>query len=124
MSMAILSSHDAPTMQVSFVMGCWVANFINTLAGLFITLFLVVSHEDLQQGNIEPMELSNSLLQVSIVLRGGLIIVLNIHLNHSLIKPFFVVFALRLSMLSDLYGYSLAHSTLVYKISEHPIGSL
>lgn len=59
--MPILLDNGASTFEVSMNLTSWVANFISTLAGLFISLFLLISHDDLQSSFIEPVELSNNL---------------------------------------------------------------
>lgn len=62
--MAILAANGATLFDVSMTLGAWFFNFIATLAGLFITLFLLISHDDLQSSFIEPVELSNNLNSV------------------------------------------------------------
>ena len=59
--MALYASKDASSFELSFYLTCWVINFFDSLAGLFISLFLMISHDDLEAGAIEPMELSNTL---------------------------------------------------------------
>lgn len=59
--MPILTDNGASTFEVSMTLGGWVVNFISTLVGLFISLFLLISHDDLQSSFIEPVELSNNL---------------------------------------------------------------
>ena len=46
--------------DVSVSLGCWVLGFTDSLVGLFTTLYLLISHDDLETGAIEPMELSNT----------------------------------------------------------------
>lgn len=65
--MPILTDKSASTMEVSLTLGGWVLNFVATLAGLFISLFLLISHDDLQSSFIEPVELSNNLNTVRII---------------------------------------------------------
>jgi len=62
--MAILAANGATIFDVSMTLGAWFFNFIATLAGLFISLFLLISHDDLQSSFIEPVELSNNLNSV------------------------------------------------------------
>jgi hypothetical protein len=62
--MPILSSKDTPFFMVASTFGCWVVNFGVSLAALFISLYLYITHDDLEQGFIEPVELSNNLNQV------------------------------------------------------------
>ena len=59
----MLSGKDATAYELGWVLGGWVINFFVALIGLFISLFLMISHEDLEHGYIEPIELSNGLQQ-------------------------------------------------------------
>ena len=59
--MAILVDSGATFTDVSINLSAWVLNFIATLVGLFISLFLLISHDDLQSSFIAPVELSNNL---------------------------------------------------------------
>ena len=63
--MPILASSGDSFTEVSFTLVAWVLNFVATLAGLFISLYLLISHDDLQSSFIEPVELSNNLNSVS-----------------------------------------------------------
>jgi hypothetical protein len=45
--MGVYAADDASTFQVSMQLGLCVINFFNSLAALFITIFLLISHEDL-----------------------------------------------------------------------------
>jgi hypothetical protein len=45
----------------------WVLNFIAALVGLFVSLYLLISHDDLSSNFIAPIELSNSLNTVSVL---------------------------------------------------------
>ena len=56
--MAYLSADDTSTLELSLKVGCWVLNFFDSLAALFIALFIMISHDDLESGCIEPSELS------------------------------------------------------------------
>ena len=64
--MAILSSQADTYGEVSRVLIAWVVNFIASLAGLFISLYLLISHDDLNSNFITPIELSNNLNSVSL----------------------------------------------------------
>jgi len=44
----------------------WLINFIGSLIALFISLFLLITHDDLAQDCIEPAELSGNIHSVSI----------------------------------------------------------
>jgi len=44
-----------------FTLICSVFIFLDALAALFVSLFIMISHDDLDQGMIEPLELSNNL---------------------------------------------------------------
>lgn len=46
--MGVLTEDNATTYEVGFLLGTWVFSFFDTLVGLFITIFLLISHEDLQ----------------------------------------------------------------------------
>ena len=59
--MTVYADKDASGFQLSVNLGCWAINFFDSLAGLFISLFLLISHDDLETGCIEPVELSNNL---------------------------------------------------------------
>jgi hypothetical protein len=48
-------------MQVIFLLICWIANFGASLSGLIFSIFLTISHSDLNSGLIEPIELSDTL---------------------------------------------------------------
>lgn len=63
--MPILAASGDSFIEISVTLGAWVLNFVATLAGLFISLFLLISHDDLQSSFIEPVELSNNLNSVS-----------------------------------------------------------
>ncbi len=63
--MAILTDNGASSTELTLTLGAWVFNFVASLAGLFISLFLLISHDDLQSSFIEPIELSNNLNSVS-----------------------------------------------------------
>jgi hypothetical protein len=56
--------HSELAINFLFVL-LWIVSFGATLCGLMFSVFLSVSHGDLRDGAIEPMELSNSLQQVS-----------------------------------------------------------
>lgn len=60
-NMPILLEKDASTFQMGALLGCWALNFFDSLAGLFISLYMVISHDDLEQDCVEPVELSNNL---------------------------------------------------------------
>jgi len=60
-NMPILLEKDASTFQIGVLLGCWALNFFDSLAGLFISLYMVISHDDLEQDCVEPVELSNNL---------------------------------------------------------------
>jgi hypothetical protein len=64
--MAILSSPADSYGEVSRVLIAWALNFIASLAGLFISLYLLISHDDLNSNFITPIELSNNLNTVSL----------------------------------------------------------
>lgn len=59
--MTVYATKGASSFELSLNLGCWVINFFTSLGGLFISLFLLISHDDLQSGCIEPVELSNNL---------------------------------------------------------------
>jgi hypothetical protein len=44
----------------------WLFNFIICLINLFVSLFLLISHDDLEAGVLQPIELSDNLSQVRI----------------------------------------------------------
>jgi hypothetical protein len=62
--MAILSTQEDSFNSVSMTLVAWVFNFIAALGGLFISLYLLISHDDLSSNFITPNELSNSLNSV------------------------------------------------------------
>jgi len=39
----------------------WLVNFAASLAGLFVSLYVTIIHDDLRQNCIEPADLANSL---------------------------------------------------------------
>jgi hypothetical protein len=59
--MPILVDGGASTFEVSMNLTSWGISFVGSLAGLFISLYLLISHDDLQSSFIEPVELSNYL---------------------------------------------------------------
>ena len=42
----------------------WVVNFICSIVALFISLYLLISHDDMKEYTIAPAELANSLSKV------------------------------------------------------------
>lgn len=66
--MALYAGPDSHVLGLSFALVTWVANFIISLIGVFISVFFVISHDDLQNGTIEPVELSSSFNQVRNIL--------------------------------------------------------
>ena len=62
--MTILAESTDTFSDVSMTLSAWVISFISCLAGLFISLFLLISHDDLQSNFIQPVELSNNLSTV------------------------------------------------------------
>lgn len=48
-----------------YVLLAWLTNFIVCLVNLFVSLFLLISHDELEAGVLQPMELSDNLKQVS-----------------------------------------------------------
>lgn len=59
--MGILSEDSASGMSLSFSLFCWAINFIASMAGLFISLYLYISHDDMNVGVMEPVELCNNI---------------------------------------------------------------
>jgi len=59
--MPILAEAGSSASECGVTMGVWGLCFIATLAGLFISLYLLISHDDLQSSFLEPMELANQL---------------------------------------------------------------
>ena len=59
--MPVYVSKDATGFEVSLNLTLWVIGFFDAVAGLFISLYLLISHDDLEVGSIEPMELSNTI---------------------------------------------------------------
>lgn len=66
--MGVLSEKDASTFSVSFILISWAINFLASMAGLFISLYLYISHDDMQVGIMEPAELCNNISSVSLVM--------------------------------------------------------
>lgn len=64
--MSVYAGKDATGFELTVNLGVWAVNFFISLGGLFVTLFLLISHDDLETTCIEPMELSNNLNQVKI----------------------------------------------------------
>ena len=87
--MTVYAAKDASSFELSVNLACWVTNFFVSLGGLFISLFLLISHDDLTTGCIEPVELSNSLNQVSLKLKRSRIC------TSQYIHPTFILFIKR-----------------------------
>lgn len=97
--MPILAASGDSFAEISVTLGAWVLNFVATLAGLFISLFLLISHDDLQSSFIEPVELSNNLNSVSSYLVNN-----------------YVVHAIRLSVFVGVHNYDGTVCTVVLKM--------
>ena len=65
--MAILSSSEDSFGGVSMMFTAWLLNFIATLVGLFISLYFLISHDDLNSNYIAPIELCNCINLVSLI---------------------------------------------------------
>ena len=65
--MSILSTRDTPFFIVCSTMGFWLINFIASLVGLFISLYMFITHDDLDCGYLEPVDMSNTLATVRIL---------------------------------------------------------
>ena len=50
-----------PTLYLSF----WVLNFLCSVAALFISLYLLITHDDLKHDQIQPLELCGHIKMVS-----------------------------------------------------------
>ncbi len=114
--MPILSDSSSTTGDLSLTLGAWAINFIVTLVGLFISLYLLISHDDLQSNFIEPAELSNNLRQVSEYKNFNLWsnpIYLKFFINNILN---FIVYAFRLWMHTDFWYYFSFYCTMVHNI--------
>ena len=59
--MVVYAEEGSTTFDLGLNLTCWGLNFFDALAGLFISLFMLVSHDDLETGLIEPLEMSNNL---------------------------------------------------------------
>lgn len=62
--MPILAGSDETFSEVTVTLVAWVSSFISCLIGLFVSLYLLISHDDLQSNFIQPVELSDNLRQV------------------------------------------------------------
>jgi hypothetical protein len=62
--MPILTDSGASLGETGLTLGAWTLTFVAALAGLFISLYLLISHDDLQSSFIEPVELFNNLSSV------------------------------------------------------------
>ena len=60
----ILAEPEATQAELGFGLFSWIVNFVDTLGGLFISLYILISHDDLSQGCLDPGELSNILNSV------------------------------------------------------------
>ena len=66
--MPILAGSDETFSEVTMTLVAWVSSFISCLIGLFVSLYLLISHDDLQSNFIQPVELSDNLRQVCIMI--------------------------------------------------------
>ena len=41
----------------------WLSNFVISLGGLFIALYIVITHDDMKKEYVEPVELSDTLIR-------------------------------------------------------------
>lgn len=68
--MTVYASKNASSFELSMNLFCWVVNFFGSLGGLFISLYMLISHDDLESGCMEPAELSNSMNQVNLIIKS------------------------------------------------------
>ena len=52
----------SPTFGIKLTL--WVVNLVSSIAGLFISLYLLITHDDMKSGTIQPAELADALAQV------------------------------------------------------------
>ena len=62
--MSILSEKGASSYELGFVLTVWALNFFISLGGLFISMFIFISHDDMQMGVVEPADLCNNIQAV------------------------------------------------------------
>ncbi|CDW72376.1 UNKNOWN [Stylonychia lemnae] len=46
--MTVYASKNASSFELSLNLACWVINFFDSLGGLFISLYMLISHDDLE----------------------------------------------------------------------------
>jgi len=51
--------------SIGFKLTLWMVNFVGGVSGLFISLYLLITHDDMKSHSIEPAELAESLHQVN-----------------------------------------------------------
>ena len=52
------------SVSVGFKLSLWFINFIGSVGALFISLYLLISHDDMKSALIQPAELADALAQV------------------------------------------------------------
>jgi len=61
--MSLFASKSASSFEINLNITVWALNFFDSLVGLFISLYLLISHDDLKEGCLEAIELSQNLNQ-------------------------------------------------------------
>ena len=56
--MSLFASKSASSFEINLNITVWALNFFDSLVGLFISLYLLISHDDLKEGCLEAIELS------------------------------------------------------------------
>ena len=52
------------SLSLGLKLSLWVINFIGTVSALFISLYLLITHDDMKHNSIQPAELADALAQV------------------------------------------------------------
>ena len=62
----------ASVLSWGFQLSLWVVNFVVGVCGLFISLYLLITHDDMKSHTIEPAELADNIQQVRAYLSDDL----------------------------------------------------
>lgn len=59
--MSLFASKNASSFEIKMNLAVWAVNFAVSLGGLFVSLYLLISHDDMKEGCLEAIELSQHL---------------------------------------------------------------
>ena len=62
--LALIFNDETTTGYAAFQLALWFWSFASTLIGLFCSLFMLITHDDLSNKAVEPGELAHNINQV------------------------------------------------------------